>query len=325
MFYPRSPVDEAEAKTGASRAQPSPLADLGPHAPMSFTPRSVAAVKPANVFVARLDEVPTPPARPAELQVPKLAALEEAAPVETSVAAPDAPLPPRRPPELSVAANRTVPAEPEVAENRAAEPAPPPRQMARIERSTVVPASPADNRGFFERLFGGAPQAAAPTAVNRRSSERLAYAATQDAGGLFGGLHSPVAPFNPAARFDRYTAIYDISAHTVYLPDGRRLEAHSGLREHLDNPRYVHLRMRGATPPNIYELTPRERLFHGVAALRLNPIAGHTFGRAGLLAHTYMLGPNGDSNGCVSFRDYSAFLQAYRNGDVRRLAVVAHL
>jgi Protein of unknown function (DUF2778) len=68
-------------------------------------------------------------------------------------------------------------------------------------------------------------------------------------------------------------------------------------------------------------------LFHGVAALRLTPVGGEgaIYGRAGLLAHTYMLGPNGDSNGCVSFRDYNAFLNAYRNQGVRRLAVVAHL
>jgi hypothetical protein len=38
-----------------------------------------------------------------------------------------------------------------------------------------------------------------------------------------------------------------------------------------------------------------------------------------------MLGPNGDSNGCVSFRDYNKFLQAYRNGEVKRLIVVAKL
>jgi len=49
------------------------------------------------------------------------------------------------------------------------------------------------------------------------------------------------------------------------------------------------------------------------------------FGRTGLLAHTYMLGPNGDSNGCVSFKDYNAFLQAYRNGEVKRLAVVTRV
>jgi Protein of unknown function (DUF2778) len=49
------------------------------------------------------------------------------------------------------------------------------------------------------------------------------------------------------------------------------------------------------------------------------------FGRAGILAHPYMLGPNGDSNGCVSFKDYDAFLQAFQSGKVRRLAVVASL
>jgi hypothetical protein len=38
-----------------------------------------------------------------------------------------------------------------------------------------------------------------------------------------------------------------------------------------------------------------------------------------------MLGPNGDSNGCVSFRNYSAFLRAYKSGQVRRLVVVAKL
>ena len=70
----------------------------------------------------------------------------------------------------------------------------------------------------------------------------------------------------------------------------------------------------------------RIQLFHGVAALRLNPIGGgDIFGRAGLLAHSYMLGPNGDSNGCVSFRDYEAFLRAYKNHEITRIAVVARL
>ena len=58
-------------------------------------------------------------------------------------------------------------------------------------------------------------------------------------------------------------------------------------------------------------------------ALRLNPVEGTTYGRGGLLAHSYMLGPHGDSNGCVVFRDYNAFRQAYDNGQVRRLVVVA--
>jgi hypothetical protein len=32
---------------------------------------------------------------------------------------------------------------------------------------------------------------------------------------------------------DSHTAIYDIAAHTVYLPDGHRLEAHSGLGSYI--------------------------------------------------------------------------------------------
>jgi hypothetical protein len=48
-------------------------------------------------------------------------------------------------------------------------------------------------------------------------------------------------------------------------------------------------------------------------------------GRTGLLAHTFMLGPNGQSNGCVSFKDYAAFLHAYLNRRIKRLVVVASL
>jgi hypothetical protein len=44
-----------------------------------------------------------------------------------------------------------------------------------------------------------------------------------------------------------------------------------------------------------------------------------------MLAHTYMLGPSGQSNGCVSFRDYRKFLNAYLRGQVDRLVVVAGL
>src|ERR1700730_14530095 len=73
-------------------------------------------------------------------------------------------------------------------------------------------------------------------------------------------------------------------------------------------------------------LAPREQLFHGVQALCLKPVgSGDIFGRAGLLAHTYMLGPNGDSNGCVSFKNYNSFLQAFQIGEVKRLVVVARL
>ena len=42
--------------------------------------------------------------------------------------------------------------------------------------------------------------------------------------------------------------------------------------------------------------------------------AAYKASRDGMLAHTYMLGPKGESNGCVSFRDYSKFLAAFRRG-----------
>jgi len=125
---------------------------------------------------------------------------------------------------------------------------------------------------------------------------------------------------------DSRTAVYDIAASTVYLPNGQKLEAHSGLYDKMDNPRFVHVRMRGPTPPNIYELTLRQELFHGVRAIRLNPVDNKKmFGRDGMLAHTYMLGPNGQSNGCVSFKNYDKFLQAFLKGEVDRLVVVGEL
>jgi hypothetical protein len=131
-------------------------------------------------------------------------------------------------------------------------------------------------------------------------------------------------PGAPPTSYDQSTAVYDISAHTVFLPDGMRLEAHSGLGDRIDDPRFVDERDHGATPPGVYQLTLRESLFHGVQALRLNPVGGgFTFNRVGLLAHPYMLGPNGDSNGCVSFKNYDVFLRAFQSGGVKRLAVVA--
>jgi hypothetical protein len=131
---------------------------------------------------------------------------------------------------------------------------------------------------------------------------------------------------NALADADAHTAVYDITSHVVYLPDGRTLEAHSGLGARIDDPRYVSLKGRGPTPPNIYHLALREHLFHGVRALRLVPVGDHDmYGRDGILAHSYMLGRSGQSNGCVAFSNYPAFLKAYLNGEVNRLVVVNHL
>jgi hypothetical protein len=122
------------------------------------------------------------------------------------------------------------------------------------------------------------------------------------------------------------TAIYDISRHVVYLPNGQRLEAHSGLGRNMDNPRSVAQKNRGATPPNVYDLVMRESRFHGVRAIRLLPVDENKMhGRDGILAHSYMLRSKGQSNGCVVFRDYPAFLNAFLKGEVDRLVVVDHL
>src|SRR5262245_52039058 len=94
----------------------------------------------------------------------------------------------------------------------------------------------------------------------------------------------------------------------------------------MDDARYVSLRRQGPTPPNTYKLVMREEPFHGVRAIRLVPVGdGKMFGRDGLLAHSYMLGPNGQSNGCVSFSDYPVFLEACLKGEVDRLVVVEQL
>jgi type VI secretion system (T6SS) effector TldE1-like protein len=125
---------------------------------------------------------------------------------------------------------------------------------------------------------------------------------------------------------DSRTALYDIEAHTVYLPNGIRLEAHSGLGNRLDDPRFVKDKARGPTPPNVYDLVLRGDLFHGVRAIRLNPVDdGKMFNRDGILAHPYMLGPTGQSFGCVSFKDYPEFLKAFEKGEIDRLVVVPHL
>jgi Protein of unknown function (DUF2778) len=192
------------------------------------------------------------------------------------------------------------------------------RDMAQRAKAAVMAAvAPPEKLTIFEKLFGKL-QSSGPT---------LAYASADvsSTSSLGPSRNSALAGSSPF--YDRTTAVYDISAHMVYLPDGTKLEAHSGLGDKLDDPRSANVRMRGVTPPHLYELRPREALFHGVPALRLNPIGGEDaiYGRSGLLAHTYMLGPNGDSNGCVSFKNYEAFLQAYRNGEIKRLAVVARV
>ena len=48
-------------------------------------------------------------------------------------------------------------------------------------------------------------------------------------------------------------------------------------------------------------------------------------GRSGLLVHSFMLGPNGDSNGCISVKDYDRFLKAFNDGQFTHIAVIPSL
>ncbi|MDB5578836.1 MAG: hypothetical protein JWR80_4012 [Bradyrhizobium sp.] len=190
------------------------------------------------------------------------------------------------------------------------------KDMAQRAKAAVMSIASGDKPNMVEKLWGKEPA----------SRSLLSYASADvSATGSLPKLQNPM--LGGSAPYDRSTAVYDIAARKVFLPDGTVLEAHSGLGAKRDDVRYAHVRMQGVTPPHIYDLTPREALFHGVPALRLTPIGGQDkiFNRDGLLAHTYMLGSGGDSNGCISFKDYYAFLDAYRKGGIKKIAVVARV
>ena len=219
---------------------------------------------------------------------------------------------------LNVPASVPKEAEAKIADDKAAKASSgsPVRDMAQRAKAAVMSIASNDKQTMVEKLWGKQPAAGG----------FLAYAsADASVTGSLIDTRSQNPMMGGAPPYDRQTAVYDIAAQTVYLPDGTRLEAHSGLGSKMDDVRYSHVRMQGVTPPHIYELKPREALFHGVPALRLTPIGGEEkiHGRDGLLAHSYMLGASGQSNGCVSFKDYYAFLDAYKNKGIRRLAVLA--
>ena len=272
-------------------------------APQGELPRSVAS---QPVETRKLAEASPPAEAPKTVQASK--------PVETpkpKVSAPATKL------ALNVPGTAPKETETKIAEDKTAKASGSTvRDMAQRAKAAVMSIASNDKQTMVEKLWGKQPA----------SGGFLAYAsADASVTGSIIDTRSQNPMMGGAPPYDRQTAVYDIAAKTVYLPDGTRLEAHSGLGSKMDDVRYSHVRMQGVTPPHIYELKPREALFHGVPALRLTPLGGEEkiHGRDGLLAHTYMLGPSGQSNGCVSFKDYYAFLDAYKNKGIRRLAVLA--
>ena len=302
ILDPSPALGSGAARTFGDDAPPAPaflIAAAEPPPAIREIARQVARAEQARS--ARARDVQPRTAQAAKMPEPQVR-VAEAAPTPAALApvtsAALVPLPVARPPEL-----RRLPA------------APPVRVAARALPRTrdVFRAAMAEEPSFFEKLFGADTPRQAPR-------QTLAYASPDAL-----PQEAPRTRIGPAPDSVAGTAVYDITARTVTLPSGEVLEAHSGLGEAMDSPRFVHLRMRGSTPPGTYELTERERLFHGVRAIRLTPVggSGSIHGRDGLLAHTYMLRQPGASNGCVSFRDYNRFLQAFLRGEVRRLVVVA--
>ena len=325
LIYLRPMSHTSPAPELAAKSEANPFGELAPVKPPAATlpaPNSgnpfgglvVQGFGSTTHFEIAEREVPLPPVPPSDLR--------------SSDEAP--PLPPRRPSDFT----RSV--------------EPPPSSVASLETPAPTPApSPTEAPSVFGRLFGGATPTPGPAPAPAKTPEpkgvslpppppsaglsQFAVAGrggVSPGGGGFGNFLRGLnfgGGSNPTSRFGDRVAVYDISAKMVYLPDGTTIEAHSGLGDARDDPSKVNERMRGPTPPATYALTPREDLFHGVAALRLTPVDGSVYGRAGLLAHTYMLGPNGDSNGCVSFRDYDAFLRAFRSGQISKLVVVTRL
>ncbi|MDX8512670.1 tlde1 domain-containing protein [Mesorhizobium captivum] len=234
------------------------------------------------------------------------------------------------------AARKPEPAKPQAAQSQATQTAKPPAakpEPAKPEPTAVDtaegPQSPRSLRSSEQALPGvqGSKSInAAPAGRGKaQPSEMLAYAKpdTPERGGLgnaFRGLFNSPSMANGVA-------VYDISAKTVYMPDGSRLEAHSGYGSMVDQPRFVNRKNVGPTPPDTYNLSMRESRFHGVEAIRLTPTNGkNKYGRDGLLAHTYMLrGGRAESNGCLVFKDYHRFLAAYKKGKIKRLVVVPRL
>jgi len=316
----------APAPSVVAAETPSLLVPAPPGGPAQ-APDIVLASLPVDAADEQSPLVPPPPGGPADAQNPLLSA----PPVEATEAE-SPPLPPPRPfdapdaspPETDMAlavplpAPRPSDAPAAIAPAVVAQEAPSPTAPLRSRRTRMPkpPATTEDNRSFFAKFFGG--QSPPPGAT-------LAYASAKDTAAPVRPSGSTTSFFSSGSIMAPGTAVYDISRRTVTLPSGERLEAHSGLGDKLDDPRQVSVKMRGATPPHVYDLTEREAPFHGVRALRLTPVGGDAavYGRVGLLAHTYMLGPRGDSNGCISFKDYNKFLQAYLRGDIKRLAVVA--
>src|SRR5665647_2846493 len=138
--------------------------------------------------------------------------------------------------------------------------APQPTHIAKLTLAAAAAATPANSRLLPPKLT---PQRAdsVPLPPPRPARHEIARssvgqavpqlaAATPSAAATSEKRDPPQQAHNksmPLPDSDSRTAVYDLSARTVYLPNGEKLEAHSGLGDKLDDPQYVRVRMRGPT------------------------------------------------------------------------------
>lgn len=299
----------ARADTGSVVVQTAPQ-------PMGFAQSEIPSGSQLALALAQSlpveDEAfasPMPMAEsPADVAVSPVDTLQEQ-PGDAASLTDDVPLPTRRP-QFDAPRQPTIVQEPKAAEQARPAQQGKPIQNSRSVQQASKPARPARQ---------GRPA---------DGGDVLAYAKPDvPAGGLGQAFKNLFNSPNAKTGAGNGVAVYDISAGMVYMPDGERLEAHSGIGAMTDQPRYVDQKNRGPTPPNTYNLSLREQRFHGVEALRLTPVDGRNkYNRDGFLAHTYLLrGRYGQSSGCVAFKDYARFLAAYKKGKIKRLVVVPRL
>ncbi|MCP9232679.1 DUF2778 domain-containing protein [Mesorhizobium sp. LMG 17147] len=341
-----SPVMLASLPADARFAEPVRIPDPNGPASVRFGPAVAEIERSSRLALALANTLPEQmiDMLPAAVVASEPAASQEPQQPEVQLASlppqddmPDSvPLPTLRPqanigepaPQAQASKDRTP--KDQASKAQAAKTEPPQKSKAQASRASKVQTADAPP---VEALPGSlSPRNSSQAAVSGKPGKRsktqggdmLAYAKPDmPSGGLGGAFRNLFTTPNIGSG----VAVYDISAKTVYMPDGSRLEAHSGLGAMVDQPRYVHKKNVGPTPPDTYNLTLRESRFHGVEALRLTPTSGsNKYGRDGLLAHTYMLrGGRAESNGCVVFKDYARFLAAYKKGKIKRLVVVPRL
>ncbi|MER9071842.1 DUF2778 domain-containing protein [Mesorhizobium sp. M0904] len=344
-----SPVMLASLPADARFAEPVRIPDPNGPASVRFGPAVAEIERSSRLALALANTLPEQmiDVLPAAVAASEPAASQEPQEPEIQLVSlppqddmPDSvPLPTLRPqanidepaPQAQASKDRT--SKDQASKAQAAKTEPPQKSKAQASRASKVQTADAPP---VETLPGSlsprnSSQAAVPAVSGKpgkrsktQGGDMLAYAKPDmPSGGLGGAFRNLFTTPNMGSG----VAVYDISAKTVYMPDGSRLEAHSGLGAMVDQPRYVHKKNVGPTPPDTYNLTLRESRFHGVEALRLTPASGsNKYGRDGLLAHTYMLrGGRAESNGCVVFKDYARFLAAYKKGKIKRLVVVPRL